>query len=91
MGNALSDYNIDFNTSMFRIMSRRAVDQLCRFRERNPSITGLVSIIGLPTTKVLVSSGRGLRHSDRDVIGSPPTMLGAAPPFPFTLRQPMRF
>jgi hypothetical protein len=56
MGNALSDYNIDFNTRMFRIMSRHAVDQLCRFRERNPSITGLVSIIGLPTTKVLVSA-----------------------------------
>ncbi len=37
-------------------MSCRAVDQLRRFRERNPSITGLVSIIGLPTTKVLVSA-----------------------------------
>jgi glycosyltransferase involved in cell wall biosynthesis len=55
--NSLSDYDVDFNTSMFRIMSRRAVDELCRFRERDPSITGLVSIIGLPTTKVLVTSG----------------------------------
>lgn len=50
--NALSDYNVDFNTSMFRIISRRAVDELCRFREREPSITGLVSVIGLGTTKV---------------------------------------
>jgi len=54
----LSDYDVDFNTSMFRIMSRRAVDELCKFREREPSLTGLVSIIGLPTTKVLVTSGR---------------------------------
>ena len=61
--NSLSDYDVDFNTSMFRIMSRRAVDQLCRFRERDPSITGLVSIIGLPTTKVLVTSGT--RHAGR--------------------------
>lgn len=61
--NALSDYDVDFNTSMFRIMSRRAVDQLCRFRERDPSITGLVSVIGLPTTKVLVTSGT--RHAGR--------------------------
>jgi glycosyltransferase involved in cell wall biosynthesis len=61
--NSLSDYDIDFNTSMFRIMSRRAVDELCRFRERNPSITGLVSVIGLPTTKVLVTSGA--RHAGR--------------------------
>jgi glycosyltransferase involved in cell wall biosynthesis len=61
--NGLSDYDVDFNTSMFRIMSRRAVDQLCRFRERDPSITGLVSIIGLPTTKVPVTSGT--RHAGR--------------------------
>ena len=61
--NSLSDYDIDFNTSMFRIMSRRAVDELCRFRERDPSITGLVSVIGLPTTKVLVTSG--VRHAGR--------------------------
>jgi polyisoprenyl-phosphate glycosyltransferase len=55
--NSLSDYDVDFNTSMFRVMSRRAVDELCRFREREPSLTGLVSVIGLPTTKVLVTSG----------------------------------
>ena len=61
--NRLSDYDVDFNTSMFRIMSRRAVDQLCRFRERDPSITGLVSVIGLPTTKVAVTSGT--RHAGR--------------------------
>ena len=61
--NGLSDYDVDFNTSMFRIMSRRAVEELCRFRERDPSITGLVSVIGLPTTKVLVTSGT--RHAGR--------------------------
>jgi polyisoprenyl-phosphate glycosyltransferase len=55
--NTLSDYEVDFNTSMFRVMSRRAVDELGRFREREPSLTGLVSVIGLPTTKVLVTSG----------------------------------
>ena len=38
-------------------MSRRAVDELCQIPGARSSITGLVSVIGLPTTKVLVSSG----------------------------------
>ena len=55
--NRLSDYRVEHNTSMFRIMSRRTVDQLNRFRENEQSLTGLTSLIGFPTDKVLVTSG----------------------------------
>ncbi len=55
--NRLSDYRVEHNTSMFRIMSRRTVDQLNRFRENEQSLTGLISLIGFPTDKVLVTSG----------------------------------
>lgn len=53
----LSDHDLDFNTSMFRIMSRRTVDELMRFGETEPSVTALISLIGFPTAKVLVTSG----------------------------------
>jgi dolichol-phosphate mannosyltransferase len=55
--NALSDQRLDHNTSMFRVMSRRTVDQLKRFRESEPSVTGLVTLINFPTDRVLVTSG----------------------------------
>lgn len=55
--NALSDQRLDHNTSMFRVMSRRTVDQLRRFRESEPSVTGLVTLINFPTDRVLVTSG----------------------------------
>ncbi|MBK6770927.1 MAG: glycosyltransferase [Ignavibacteria bacterium] len=56
--NKLSDYKLDFNTCMFRIMSKRTVEAILRFGEREPSITGLISIINYPTTEVLVTSGK---------------------------------
>lgn len=56
--NKLSDQDLDHNTSMFRIMSRRTVDELLKFREHEPNLTGLVSLIGFPTAKVTVSSGK---------------------------------
>jgi glycosyltransferase involved in cell wall biosynthesis len=56
--NWLSDRRLEHNTSMFRIMSRRTVDQLRRFRECEPSVTGLVTLINYPTDRILVSSGR---------------------------------
>lgn len=55
--NKLSDQPVLHNTSMFRIMTRRAADALCRFEEHDPVITGLMSLIGLPTTTVKVTSG----------------------------------
>lgn len=55
--NRLSDYPIEHNTSMFRIMSRRTVEQLRRFRESEQGLTGLVSLIGFPTDRVSVASG----------------------------------
>jgi dolichol-phosphate mannosyltransferase len=56
--NMLSDQKLDHNTSMFRIMSRRTVDELLKFKEHEPNLTGLVSLIGFPTAKVTVSSGK---------------------------------
>jgi len=54
---ALSDYDLDFNTSMFRIVSRRVVDQVLRFKERDPSLTFIMGFLGFPTARVLVTSG----------------------------------
>ena len=56
--NSLSDYKLEFNTCMFRIMSKRTVEGILSFGEREPSITGLISIINYPTTEVFVTSGK---------------------------------
>ena len=56
--NRLSDQKLEYNTSMFRIMSRRTVEQLRRFREQEQSLTGLMSLINFPTDKILVASGQ---------------------------------
>jgi len=58
---ALSDYNIRYNTSMFRIVSRRAVNELLRFREYEPSLTFIMGLINFPTTSVEVTSGKRLK------------------------------
>ncbi len=56
--NRLSDYKIDFNTCMFRIMSRKTVDSILSFGEREINMTGLISIINYPTSHVIVTSGK---------------------------------
>jgi glycosyltransferase involved in cell wall biosynthesis len=56
--NNFSDYKLDFNTCMFRIMSKRTVENILKFSEREPSITGLISVINFPTTEVTVTSGK---------------------------------
>jgi len=56
--NKFSDYKIDFNTCMFRIMSKRTVDNILKFSEREPTITGLISIINYPTAEIIVTSGK---------------------------------
>jgi len=54
---SLSDIKIDSNSSMFRIISRKALDEITRFREYEPSLTYIFSFINLPTTTVPVRSG----------------------------------
>ncbi|MFA6238877.1 MAG: glycosyltransferase family 2 protein [Bacteriovorax sp.] len=56
----LSDRKLDHNTNMFRIMSRRTVDNVRRYGEIDPSLTGLTSLIGFPTSTVKVTSGERL-------------------------------
>lgn len=56
--NLLSDYKLDQNTSVFRIMSRRTVEEIMKFKEKQPSLTGISSLIGFPTAKVMVNSGK---------------------------------
>lgn len=41
-----------YNHADFRLMSKRAVEYLCRFKERNLFLRGLVPLIGYQTTKV---------------------------------------
>lgn len=53
----LSDYRMDFNTSMFRIISARVKDAVLRFTELGPSLTFIMGLVGFPTTHVLVTSG----------------------------------
>lgn len=56
--NRLSDVKLDYNTSMFRIISRRTVNEVLRFKERLPSLTFIMSLIGFPYSEIQVSSGR---------------------------------
>ena len=53
----LSDVTIAANSSMFRILSRKAIDEVLRFKEREPSLTYIFSLINLPTSSVNVQSG----------------------------------
>jgi polyisoprenyl-phosphate glycosyltransferase len=55
--NNLSDIKIFSNSSMFRILSQRAVQEVRRFREYEPSLTYIFSFINLPTATVQVRSG----------------------------------
>lgn len=46
-----------YNHADFRLMSRRAVEQLCLYRERNLFLRGMVPLIGYRTTCVYYSRG----------------------------------
>lgn len=46
-----------YNHADFRLMSRRAVEQLCLFRERNLFLRGMVPLIGFKTAEVEYSRG----------------------------------
>jgi len=56
----LCDFDMDLNTSMFRIVSRRVVDAVLRFKERDPSLTFIMGLVGFPTARVEVTSGSRL-------------------------------
>jgi glycosyltransferase involved in cell wall biosynthesis len=53
----LSDLKIQSNSSMFRVISRKALTEITKFREYEPSLTYIFSYINLPTTTVKVRSG----------------------------------
>jgi dolichol-phosphate mannosyltransferase len=53
----LSDIKFNVNTSMFRIISRKAVQEVLRFTECEPSLTYIFSLINLPTASIQVQSG----------------------------------
>ncbi len=55
--NNLSDIKLYSNSSMFRIISRKALEEVIRFREYEPSLTYIFSFINLPTTTIMVRSG----------------------------------
>ncbi len=55
--NRLSDHEIQYNTCMFRILSRKAIDALLQFTEHEPNLTFLGGLINLPTETVIVTSG----------------------------------
>lgn len=54
---SLSDIKLTSNSSMFRIISRQALQEIVKFREYEPSLTYILSFINLPTATVNVSSG----------------------------------
>lgn len=56
--NKLVDVDPPINTHIFRIMSRRVVDSLKSFRERERFITGLVSFVGFRQIGVPVEHGK---------------------------------
>jgi dolichol-phosphate mannosyltransferase len=59
--NKFSDHDIEFGTSIFRILSHRVVKELKRFNEKQILFTGIISIIGFPTTKIEVTYGKRMR------------------------------
>ncbi|MEI7980671.1 MAG: glycosyltransferase family 2 protein [Bacteroidota bacterium] len=54
----LSDVKMDFNTNMFRIISRKTIDELGKYHEIEPSLTFIMGSLNLPTGKVIVTSGK---------------------------------
>lgn len=53
----LSDQDIQPNSSMFRIISRKALNEVVKFREVDLSLTYIFSYINLPSAKVMCKSG----------------------------------
>ena len=56
--NLLSDENAALNTDMFRIISRKVINEIIKFREQKPSLTYIMGLINLPAVKVELEFGR---------------------------------
>ena len=54
----LSDYTISANSCLFRIMTRKTVAELLKFKEYNPSLTYLMGYINFPTARIKACSGK---------------------------------
>ncbi|MCC6759308.1 MAG: glycosyltransferase family 2 protein [Candidatus Omnitrophica bacterium] len=53
----MADIKINSNTSMLRIISRKALEEITKFREHEPSLTYIFSFISLPTATIKARSG----------------------------------
>lgn len=53
----LTSYNIDINSNMFRVMSRRVIDSLASMKETDRYLLGLISYTGYPQTGIKVNHG----------------------------------
>ena len=58
--NKLSDEDYNFNTDMFRIISKRTINKLLEFKEINPNIIYLISHINYPSKAVAVNFDKRL-------------------------------
>jgi glycosyltransferase involved in cell wall biosynthesis len=52
-----SDIRYDVNSSIFRIISRKAINEILKFKEIEPSITYIFGYMNLSTASIMVSSG----------------------------------
>jgi dolichol-phosphate mannosyltransferase len=59
--NSLSDAAVPHNTCMFRAVTRRVKDELLEYREHEPALTGLMSLMGFAGVAVPVNSAQ--RHA----------------------------
>lgn len=65
----VADYDLDLNTSLFRIISRRVADEVVRFGEREPSLTFIMAYLGFPTARIPVRSGTRRRGETKYGLG----------------------
>lgn len=56
----MSDTKMDVNSGMFRIISRKALDAICQFKEIQPSLTYIFGMINLPCCTAEISYGKRL-------------------------------
>jgi dolichol-phosphate mannosyltransferase len=66
---SLADVPHPITGAVFRIMSRRFVDELCRLRERHRLFTGLTAWVGFPQTSVEVVHGSRFAGETKYTIG----------------------
>lgn len=67
--NSMSDVPYEITGAVFRMMSRRFVDQLCRLRERHRLFTGLTAWLGFKQTTVEVVHGERYAGETKYTVG----------------------